>query len=82
MQMYLWTGKGDHQVVVNNGTAAGTYRAQGASFGAALDPTGITGDIVLVNDGTAPPPTPARPSPPIVSLGKSLSLTAAHAPSS
>jgi len=54
MQMYLWTGKGDHQVVVNSGTAAGTYRAQGAVFGAALDPTGITGDIVLVNDGTAP----------------------------
>ena len=52
MQMFLWTGKGDHQVVLNTGTAAGTYRAQGAAFGPALDATGITGTMVLVNDGT------------------------------
>ena len=54
MQMFLWTGKGDHQVVVNTGGAVGIYRAQGAVFGPALDPTGITGDVALVNDGTAP----------------------------
>lgn len=48
MQMFLWTGKGDHQVVVNSVT----YRAQGAVFGSALDATGITDDVVLVNDGT------------------------------
>src|SRR5205823_11295871 len=54
MQMFLWTGKGDHQVVVNTGGAVGIYRAQGAIFGPALDPTGITGDVALVNDGTAP----------------------------
>ena len=54
MQMYLWTGKGDHQVVINSGSAAGIYRAQGAAFGSPLDATGITGDMVLVNDGTDP----------------------------
>jgi len=51
MQMFLWTGKGDHQVVINSGSAAGIYRAQGAAFGPALDPTGISGDVTLVNDG-------------------------------
>jgi extracellular elastinolytic metalloproteinase len=51
MQMYLWTGKGDHQVVINSGAAVGIYRAQGAVFGPPLDATGITGDVVLVNDG-------------------------------
>ncbi len=54
MQMFLWTGKGDHQVVVNTGTAPGIYRAQGAAFGPGLDPTGVNGDVVLVDDGTAP----------------------------
>jgi hypothetical protein len=48
MQMFLWTGKGDHQVVVN----AVTYRAQGAAFGGTLTSTGINDDIALVNDGT------------------------------
>ncbi|HET6953617.1 MAG TPA: M36 family metallopeptidase, partial [Acidimicrobiales bacterium] len=55
MQMYLWTGKGDHQVVVDAPAAiAGIYRAQGAAFGPPLDPTGVSGDIALVIDGTAP----------------------------
>lgn len=53
MQMYLWTGKGDHQVVVDAPPgAAGTYLAQGADFGPALDATGLTANISLVNDGT------------------------------
>ncbi|HEU4384578.1 MAG TPA: M36 family metallopeptidase [Anaeromyxobacteraceae bacterium] len=53
MQMYLWTGKGNHQVVVDAPAAiAGTYRAQGAAFGPALDATGISGAIVLADDGT------------------------------
>ena len=52
MQMYLWTGKGDHQVVVDApASIAGIYRAQGAAFGPALDKTGVSGDIVLASDG-------------------------------
>jgi extracellular elastinolytic metalloproteinase len=47
MQMFLWTGKGDHQVVVG----ATTYPAQGAVFGPPLDPTGVSGGIVLAHDG-------------------------------
>lgn len=50
MQMYLWTGIGTHEVVVNSSN----YVAQGASFGPALTTTGVTGAIALVNDGTAP----------------------------
>jgi extracellular elastinolytic metalloproteinase len=51
MQMFLWTGKGSHQVVVNSPSPA-TYPAQGADFGPALTTTGVTGDVVLANDGT------------------------------
>ena len=51
MQMFLWTGKGSHQVVVNSPSPA-TYPAQGAEFGPALTTTGVTGDVVLANDGT------------------------------
>lgn len=36
-------------------SAAGTYEANGASFGPALDETGLAGDIVLVNDGSDDP---------------------------
>ncbi len=53
MQMYLWTGVGTHQVNVALPTSiAGNYVAQGdGEFGPALTTTGVTGDIVLVNDG-------------------------------
>lgn len=54
MQMFLWSGKGDHQVVVNSPFSA-TYRAQGAAFGPALNTTGITQDVALANDGTGTP---------------------------
>lgn len=48
MQMYLWTGKGNHQLVVAApASIAGTYRAQGAAFGGTLDATGITADLVV-----------------------------------
>jgi len=54
MQMYLWTGRGINQVVVNSPTPA-TYRAQGTdNWGAAPTVAGVTGDLALVNDGTAP----------------------------
>lgn len=54
MQMFLWSGKGDHQVVVDS--TATVYPAQGAAFGPALDPTGVPGSIVLADDGNAPLP--------------------------
>ena len=51
MQMYLWTGKGMVQVRVNNPSPA-TYPGAPAVFGAALTIAGVTGDVVLVNDGS------------------------------
>ncbi|WP_375769851.1 M36 family metallopeptidase [Archangium gephyra] len=53
MQMYLWTGVGTHQVNVQLPTSiAGNFVAQGdGEFGPTLTTTGLTGDIVLVNDG-------------------------------
>jgi extracellular elastinolytic metalloproteinase len=48
MQMYLWTGKGTHQVVVGGNT----YNASGAVFGPALDTTGITDNIAIADDGS------------------------------
>jgi hypothetical protein len=50
MQMYLWTGKGTHEVVVG----VTTFRAEGAAFGPALNSTGVTGPLQLATDGTAP----------------------------
>ena len=52
MQMYLWTGKGGQYEVVVNSPISTKYPAMGAEFGATLDTTGITGDVVLVDDGT------------------------------
>jgi hypothetical protein len=39
-------------------SAAGTYDAAGASFGPALDETGLSGDVVLVDDGVIGSGTP------------------------
>ena len=50
MQMYLWNGLGTHQVLASGQT----FPAQGAEFGPALTPIGISSTIQLVNDGTAP----------------------------
>ncbi|HEX4998440.1 MAG TPA: M36 family metallopeptidase [Terriglobia bacterium] len=48
MQIYLWHGpEPDHEVAVTSGF---TYGAHGAEFGPALTTTGVTGDIVLVDD--------------------------------
>ena len=41
--------------------AAGTYQATGAEFGAAPDETGISGDVAVVNDGTAAPTQGCNP---------------------
>lgn len=45
MQMYVWTGKPSHQVVVG----ASIYAAAGAEFGPALTSTGKTGAITLTS---------------------------------
>jgi hypothetical protein len=63
--MYLWTGVGTHQVNVALPTSiAGNYVAQGdGEFGPALTTTGVTGDIVLVNDGVGTPSDGCEASP-------------------
>ncbi|MEQ1929173.1 MAG: M36 family metallopeptidase [Parvularculaceae bacterium] len=54
MQMFLWSAaEPDHEVVVNAPPEiAGVYDARRAAFGPLLTPTGLTGSVVLVNDGT------------------------------
>ena len=53
MQMFRWTLPFPNEVFVNSpGSIAGSYAASGAVFGPSLDPTGLTADIVLVDDGT------------------------------
>jgi hypothetical protein len=41
--------------------AAGTYQATGAAFGPAPDETGISGEVVVVNDGSANPTEGCNP---------------------
>jgi hypothetical protein len=48
MQMYLWTGAGaTHEVVIGSTV----YPAMGAQFGTQLTTTGISGSVILANDG-------------------------------
>jgi extracellular elastinolytic metalloproteinase len=56
MQMFEWTYPFSNNVRINAPPAiAGNYAASGAAFGPQLSDTGpITGDVTLVNDGTAP----------------------------
>jgi extracellular elastinolytic metalloproteinase len=59
MQMFLWPGNQfgrPNAVTVDTGAAAGTYQAEYARFTPAPTGVGISGDLVLVNDGLAPPP--------------------------
>jgi hypothetical protein len=48
MQMYLWTGRGTHEVLAGGQV----FLAQGAEFGPPLTTSGLSGTIRLVNDGT------------------------------
>jgi extracellular elastinolytic metalloproteinase len=50
MQMFLWTGKPSHEVVVGSIS----YAAAGAEFGPALDATGTTAQVAEANDEVAP----------------------------
>ncbi|ACG74245.1 protease-associated PA domain protein [Anaeromyxobacter sp. K] len=54
MQMYLWNGPVPPLEVVVNAPAgiAGSYDAAGAEFGPSLTTAGVTGDVLLVDDGT------------------------------
>jgi hypothetical protein len=55
MQMFLWNvgvGPPNRVTIDPPSSAAGTYLATGANFGPAPDETGISGDVVLVDDGT------------------------------
>jgi extracellular elastinolytic metalloproteinase len=52
MQMYLWTGGGSVFNVNSPQPVAGGYTVQEADFGAPITPTPVTGNVVIVNDGT------------------------------
>jgi hypothetical protein len=51
MQMFLWSGDGPTFQVVVNSPISDSYGAAGAQFGPEPTAVGITGDVVLVNDG-------------------------------
>ncbi len=58
MQMYLWTGGSSVQNLMNvnsPATVAGPYSSLEGTFGPGLPATPITGNLVLVDDGTANP---------------------------
>jgi hypothetical protein len=52
MQMFEWTPPNTNEVVVESGSAAGSYSASSAEFGPALDTTGVSATIVEAFDGT------------------------------
>jgi len=52
MQMYLWQFARPNVVTIDPpSSAAGTYQASGAAFGPEFSTQGVSGEIVLVNDG-------------------------------
>ncbi|HEY3176922.1 MAG TPA: M36 family metallopeptidase [Candidatus Polarisedimenticolia bacterium] len=51
MQMFVWTAQ-TALTIFPPSSAAGEYPAGSAGFGARLDQTGLSGSIVLVDDGT------------------------------
>ncbi|MCF8374067.1 MAG: T9SS-dependent M36 family metallopeptidase [Bacteroidales bacterium] len=60
MQMYLWTGSNQDSLIINSpSTISGVYFSAAAAFGSSIPTSGITSDIVLVNDSTMPDPNDA-----------------------
>lgn len=54
MQMFVWTGR--PSVVINSPSSiAGELAAAAAAFGKPLDSIGVSGDVQVVNDGSANP---------------------------
>jgi len=52
MQMFLWQFARPNVVTIDPpSSAAGTYQASGAAFGPVFTNSGVSGNIVLVNDG-------------------------------
>lgn len=55
MQMYLWTGANQDSLIINSPSSiSGAYFSTAAGFGAPIPTTGITSDVILVNDSTLP----------------------------
>jgi extracellular elastinolytic metalloproteinase len=59
MQMYLWNQPTTHQVVVGGQT----FLAAGAEWGAQVDKTGVSGPLVVANDGTGTASDACEPLP-------------------
>lgn len=54
MQMYLWSSpQPDHEVIVNSPSGIAPMPARRAVWSPEINVTGTTGDIAVVNDGTA-----------------------------
>jgi extracellular elastinolytic metalloproteinase len=70
MQMYLWNGRGTHQVVVGSTTSP----AGGAEFGPKLTTTGVTAVIALVSDSGGVSTTDACEALPASSMGGKIAL--------
>jgi extracellular elastinolytic metalloproteinase len=52
MQMYLWTGGGSVFTVNSPQPVSGGYLVQEAAFGATITTTPVTGNVIIVDDGT------------------------------
>ncbi|MCB9276459.1 MAG: T9SS-dependent M36 family metallopeptidase [Lewinellaceae bacterium] len=52
MQMFLWTGGGSIFKVNSPQSVAGFYEAIAADFGPPITSTPLTGEVIIVNDGT------------------------------
>ncbi|MDX1904971.1 MAG: T9SS-dependent M36 family metallopeptidase [Thermonemataceae bacterium] len=55
MQMYVWDGSRKYLTINSPAGIAGTYLTGTAQFGPTITSTATTGDLVLVNDGSAAP---------------------------
>jgi len=55
MQMYVWDGSKKYLTINSPAGIAGTYLTGTAQFGPTISSTATTGDLVLVNDGSAAP---------------------------
>jgi hypothetical protein len=69
MQMFIWTHPTPNTVTVLAGPAAGDYIASRATFGPQLTATGVSGTVVLVNDGVVGVPVPPATVPGTVNDG-------------